>query len=36
MAKYIESRDCDKCLKPFWDELDSDLCSDCEKNVFNN
>ena len=31
MAKYIESRDCDECLKPFWDELDSDLCSDCEK-----
>jgi len=33
---YIESRDCDECLKPFWDELDSELCSDCGKNVFNN
>ena len=31
MVNYIESRDCDQCLKPFWDELDSDLCSDCEK-----
>ena len=32
---YIESRDCDECLKPYWDEFDSELCKDCEKNVFN-
>ena len=29
MANYIESRDCDECLKPFWNDLDSVLCSDC-------
>ena len=28
---YIESRDCDECLTPYWDEFDSALCKDCEK-----
>ena len=30
MAKdYINSRDCDECLKPYWDDFDSVLCPDC-------
>ncbi len=32
---YIESRDCDECLKPYWNEFDSPLCIDCKKNVYN-
>jgi hypothetical protein len=29
MAYYIDSRDCDECLTPYWDEFDSVLCADC-------
>jgi len=36
MVNYIDSRDCDECLKPFWDDFDSVLCEECDKNVFNN
>ena len=29
MANYTDSRDCDECLTPYWDEFDSVLCADC-------
>ena len=29
MSEYIETRDCDECLQPFWDDPDSVLCPKC-------
>lgn len=31
----IFSRDCDKCLKPYWNDKNSDLCDDCNKKPSN-
>ena len=31
----IFSRDCDKCLKPYWNNKNSDLCDDCNKMPSN-
>ena len=36
MANYIESRDCDECLTPYWNEFDSALCKDCKKMCLVN
>jgi len=26
----IHVRDCDECLKPYWNENDTRICPDCE------
>lgn len=31
----IYSKDCDKCLKPFWNTKNSDLCDECSKAISN-
>jgi len=29
MAEYFYTKDCDNCLQPFYDDIDSDICHKC-------
>ena len=29
----VYAKDCDVCLQPFWDDVTSDLCKKCRKEI---